>query len=57
VVGGPVPGAPAPQPVPGAAPAPGAQTAAPDKVELILAVLAFLVTVGAVVVLAMMKVE
>lgn len=31
--------------------------AGPDKVEIILAVVAFLVTVGCVVVLAMMKVE
>jgi hypothetical protein len=31
--------------------------AGPDKVEMILAVVAFLITVGCVVVLAMMKVE
>ncbi|MBT5321392.1 MAG: hypothetical protein HOL43_03405 [Verrucomicrobiales bacterium] len=63
----------APSPMPGAVPemapfaadpamAPGVATvpaaaAGPDKVEIILAVVAFLVTVGAVVVLAMMKVE
>ena len=41
---------------PGAALVPVA-AAGPDKVEIILAVVAFLVTVGAVVVLAMMKVE
>lgn len=55
--GGPVPGAPVPQPVPGAAPVPAAAPAGPDKVEMILAVLAFVVTVGAVVLLALMKVE
>jgi len=41
---------------PGVATVPAAGTG-PDKVEIILAVVAFLVTVGAVVVLAMMKVE
>ena len=41
---------------PGMANVPAA-AAGPDKVEIILAVVAFLVTVGAVVVLAMMKVE
>jgi hypothetical protein len=41
---------------PGVATVPAAG-AGPDKVEIILAVVAFLVTVGAVVVLAMMKVE
>jgi len=41
---------------PGVATVPAA-AAGPDKVEIILAVVAFLVTVGAVVVLAMMKVE
>ena len=55
--GGPVPGAPEPQPVAGAAPAPAAQGGAPDKVEMILAIVAFLITVAAVVVLAMMKVK
>ncbi|MEE2715678.1 MAG: hypothetical protein VYD34_06720 [Verrucomicrobiota bacterium] len=61
---GPVPGAPAPQPLPGetpaGAPAPGAMPApaeadvgggAPDKIDMILAIVAFLVTVGCVVVL------
>ena len=46
----------------GAAMAPGVATvpaaaAGPDKVEMILAVVAFLITIGCVVVLAMMKVE
>jgi hypothetical protein len=40
---------------PGAAPIP-ATAAGPDKVEMILAVVAFLITVGCVVVLAMMEV-
>ena len=34
-----------------------AAAAGPDKVEMILAVVAFLITIGCVVVLAMMKVE
>lgn len=69
--GAPVPGALAPASVPAAAdpaaPMPVAAdpvqaavpagAAEPDKVEIILAVVAFLVTVGAVVVLALMKVE
>jgi hypothetical protein len=57
VPGGPVPGAPEPQPVPGAGLAPGAPSAGPDKVEMILAIVAFLITVAAVLVLVMMKVE
>ena len=60
---GPVPGAPAPQPLPGETPAgapiPGvmptpagvAVGGAPDKIDMILAIVAFLVTVGCVVVL------
>jgi hypothetical protein len=40
----------------GAAPAPMGAVG-PDKVEIILAVVAFLITVGCVVVLAMMQVE
>ena len=70
--GGPPAGAPDPMPIPETAPAaasledPAADPAVasvqagpaePDKVEMILAVVAFLVTVGAVVVLALMKVE
>jgi hypothetical protein len=41
---------------PSAAPIPATATG-PDKVEMILAVVAFLITVGCVVVLAMMEVE
>ena len=41
---------------PGVATVPAA-AAGPDKVEIILAVVAFLITIGCVVVLAMMKVE
>ena len=55
---GSVPGAPQSQPtlgaIPGLAPAPAG--GALDKVEMILAVVAFLITIGCVVVLAIMKV-
>jgi hypothetical protein len=56
--GGPVPGAPEPQPLPDeAAAAAPAVPAGADKVETILAVVAFLVTAGATAVLALLKVE
>mgnify|MGYP004279006445 CR=1 FL=1 len=57
------PGAPEMQPVPGGAPMPGAAPASgatpagPDKMEMILGIVAFVVTVAAVVLLALMKVE
>jgi len=59
---GSVPGAPAPEPMPGAAAVPLAAPMppgadAPDKIEMILAVVAFLITIGCVVVLAIMSVE
>ena len=41
---------------PGAAPIPATATG-PDNVEMILAVVAFLITIGCVVVLALMEVE
>jgi len=47
---------PAVAPAAASAPAPAAAPG-PDKIEMILAVLAFLITVGAVLVLALMKVE
>ena len=50
------PMAPDPAMNPGAAPIP-ATAAGPDTVEMILAVVAFLITVGCVVVLALMEVE
>ena len=57
----PVPGAPNPQPtpgdIPGVAPAPVTGSGALDKVEMILAVVAVLITIGCVVVLAIMNVE
>tara|TARA_B100000676_G_C17705487_1_gene643527 strand:- start:477 stop:728 length:252 start_codon:yes stop_codon:yes gene_type:complete len=59
--GGPVPGAPEPQPLPGALPgstsslesasADGAASTGGDKIDMILAVVAFLVTVGFVIIL------
>ena len=48
---------PTPGAVPAAAPAPVVGGGTPDKVEMILAVVAFLITIGCVVVLAIMKVE
>jgi len=58
---GPVPGAPEPQPLPGALPgstsslesasADGAASTGGDKIDMILAVVAFLVTVGFVIIL------
>ena len=43
--------------IPGMAPVPVAGSGVLDKVEMILAVVAFLITIGCVVVLAIMKVE
>ena len=54
----PVPGAPEPQPTPGASPgAASAPVVGEGKIEMILAVVAFLITIGCVVVLAIMSVE
>ena len=54
----PVPGAPEPQPTPGAIPgAAPVPVVGGGKIEMILAVLAFLITIGCVVVLAIMSVE